>query len=181
LWKGQNDEPKGLSTGAKVGIGTGVSIAGILLVLGVCFIGMSIRRKAKKRIDTETASYGWKPELDGTTKFFSKTDLDGDSSMIKEADATSTIAKTPELSTQPASIANTGRVEMGADLGGVEIDSTAIEPQYHELHGEHKLDGTPVSPTSSDAHHTSISRRDTYDDPTLVLNPSAEDDEQPRP
>jgi hypothetical protein len=170
----------GLSTGAKAGIGIAVSIAGFLLILGASLIGIHLQRKSKKRKDTETANYGWKPELDGKTKFFSTSELDGLSSMLKKADTTPAVASTTELPTRPAPIANTGRTEMSADLGGAEIDSTIAQQQYHELPGEHVSDCSPVSPASSHTQTTPVNRRDTYDDPRLVLNPWANDDVEPR-
>ena len=57
--------PAGLTTGAKAGVGTGCSIAGLLHIFGTLYLFIRRRRRlfSKKRASTGTAFE--KPELEG--------------------------------------------------------------------------------------------------------------------
>jgi len=134
---------------------------------------MPVRKKSRSVHDTETGSDGGKPEVEGETTFSEKVTLELESAGMTSAPIQPTDAHTRhaigtnELPAQPAPIIHSTHTETSAGPSHVEMDSV----QRHELHGDHKDSGSPVSPISADAHKVSSGRRDTYDDSRLVQNP----------
>jgi hypothetical protein len=176
----------GLSTGAKAGIGVGATIAGLFLALGAFFLGMSVHRKSKRVDDAETGTDGGKPELEGEGIYKHEITPEMEAGMsnppVHDRHVSSGFgppATANELPAHLTPVVVTTQSELHGTPQHAKLSPGVTQEPRHELYGNVTYDQSPVSPIS-DAQHSGLNRRDTYDDPRLVQNPWAQNDTLPQ-
>jgi hypothetical protein len=147
---------------------------------------MSVHKKSKKVDDAETGTDGGKPELEGEGTYKHEITPEMEAGMnnhpVQDRHVASAIGPPTtanELQAHPTPVVVTTQSELHGTPQHAELSPGVTQEPRHELYGNATYDQSPVSPIS-DAQHSGLNRRDTYDDPRLVQNPWAQNDTLPR-